>query len=626
MTDAIRELFELLAKKENTGSDYTGTITRVEGNTAYVRFNGSDITDTPVALSIGASEGDTVRVRVADGRAWLVGNDTAPPNDSSGVAYDLIRTNAYIRQLTTERIYGENGWINLLTGTFDYGNGALSWNGDHLTVKGAITATSGQIGPWNITSSAIYKVSSTWGSSTAGAAYFGNSGVSITDKFKVDANGALTATGATISGTLTAGKNSKIGPWTVTANSIYYGNSAYGNANGLYFGTSGLSLTDKFKVSSAGVLTATGATISGTITVGSGSIGGFTVSNSANTGTTANGGHCYTKSFYFQASNDTYEYEVGMKGSSGTGTLAFYVGRITKGAQWSTNTKVFSITNAGNLTATAGTIGPWTLSSSGFSNTTGTATTQIYPSYIYLSSSSGGVSCNISSSDIGLQNTSGTMTIMPTGINSVASVTTGTQFSVTCNATGGRSGRLLANATNGNGNFGLHDVGNNEWVLRSGSDGNVYIPHKLYCYGTEDATGRIPILSNTDSAGLVSTMSADSARLRVRGRWGGTTFSAHDFTWSGSDIRLKTDINKSKVNALDLIRQIDICEFKMQDVYHPVGMVADWIEELDPLLTSGGGYEEDGAPHYKSVDTFYLMGYVVKAIQELADKVSKFGG
>ena len=82
MTDAIRELFELLAKKENTGSDYTGTITRVDGNTAYVRFNGSDIDDTPVALSIGASEGDTVRVRVADGRAWLVGNDTAPPNDS----------------------------------------------------------------------------------------------------------------------------------------------------------------------------------------------------------------------------------------------------------------------------------------------------------------------------------------------------------------------------------------------------------------------------------------------------------------------------------------------------------------------------------------------------------------
>lgn len=620
MTDAIRELFELLARKENTGSDYTGTITRVDGNTAYVRFNGSDIDDTPVALSIGASEGDTVRVRVADGRAWLVGNDTAPPNDSSGVAYDLIRTNAYIRQLTTERIYGENGWINLLTGTFDYGNGALSWNGDHLTVKGAITATSGQIGPWNITSSAIYKVSSTWGSSTAGAAYFGNSGISITDKFKVDANGALTATGATISGTLTAGENSKIGPWTVTANSIYYGNATYGNANGLYFGTSGLSLTDKFKVSSAGALTCTGANISGTITVGSGSIGGFTVSNSANTGTTANGGHCYTNSLYAHCSDSTYEYEVGMKGDSGSATyLAFYVKRMAKGGSWSSTTTLFSVSNSGALTATAGTLGPWTLNSSGLSNTSGSITTQIYPNYIYLGSSS--KSLNMTSEDFYLQSSSGTLSMLPNKLtvtvpSDLASVV------VTCTSSTGRSGRLAANDAN----FGLYDIGKSEWVFRSGNDGNVYIPHKVYCFGTEDTTGRIPVLSNTNSAGLVSVLSANSTALAVRGTWGGSSFSAKNFTPASSDIRIKSDINKSKIRALDLIRQIDICEFKKEGAYQPIGMIADWIEELDPLLTVGGGYDENGAMNIKSVDTFYLMGYVVKAIQELADKVSKLGG
>lgn len=622
MTDAIRELFELLAKKENTGSDYTGTITRVDGNTAYVRFNGSNITDTPVALSIGASEGDTVRVRVADGRAWLVGNDTAPPNDSSGVAYDLIRTNAYIRQLTTERIYGENGWINLLTGTFDYGNGALSWNGERMNLKGAITATSGQIGPWNITSSAIYKVSSTWGSSAAGAAYFGNSGISITDKFKVDANGALTATGATISGTLTAGANSTIGPWTVTATSIYKTNSSWGSsaAGAAYFGNDGISITDKFKVSSAGVLTATGATISGTITVGSGSIGGFTVSNSANTGTTANGGHCYTNSLYAHCSDSTYEYEVGMKGDSGSPSyLAFYVGRIAKGAAWSTNTKTFSLGNNGSLTATSGTIGPWTLNSSGLSNTTSSVTTQIYPNYIYLGSSS--KSLNMTSEDFYLQSSSGTLSMLPNKLtvtvpSDLASVV------VTCTSSTGRSGRLAANDAN----FGLYDVGKSEWVFRSGNDGNVYIPHKVYCFGTEDTTGRIPILSNTNSAGLVSVLSANSTALAVRGTWGGSNFSAKNFTPASSDIRIKSDINKSKIRALDLIRQIDICEFKKEGVYQPIGMIADWIEELDPLLTVGGGYDDNGTMNIKSVDTFYLMGYVVKAIQELADKVSKLGG
>lgn len=155
MTDAIRELFELLTKKEKSGSDYTGTVTRVDGKTAYVQFDGSDITDTPVALSIGAKAGDSVRVRVADGRAWLVGNDDAPPNDSSEVGYELALTNALIRQLTTEQINGENGWINLLKGTFNYGNGALQWNGRELSLNGKVIAKSGEIGQWSISDNGL---------------------------------------------------------------------------------------------------------------------------------------------------------------------------------------------------------------------------------------------------------------------------------------------------------------------------------------------------------------------------------------------------------------------------------------------------------------------------------------
>lgn len=155
MTDAIRELFELLTKKEKSGSDYTGTVTRVDGKTAYVQFDGSDITDTPVALSIGAKAGDSVRVRVADGRAWLVGNDDAPPNDSSEVGYELALTNALIRQLTTEQINGENGWINLLQGTFNYGNGALQWNGRELSLNGKVIAKSGEIGQWSISDNGL---------------------------------------------------------------------------------------------------------------------------------------------------------------------------------------------------------------------------------------------------------------------------------------------------------------------------------------------------------------------------------------------------------------------------------------------------------------------------------------
>lgn len=625
MTDAIRELFELLAKKENNGSDYTGTITRVEGNTAYVRFTGSDITDTPVALSIGASEGDTVRVRVADGRAWLVGNDTAPPNDSSGVAYDLVRTNAYIQQLTTERIQGENGWINLLTGTFDYGAGALAWNGDHLTVRGSITATTGQIGPWNINSASIYKGSSTWGSSASGAAYFGDSGISITNKFKVDASG-----NATVSGTITAGAGSTIGPWAVSATAIYKTSATWGASGGRYFGDSGLSLSDAFKVTAAGALTCTGANITGDITASTGNIGGFHIINTSNNGTTSAGGHCYSTGMYAQASDSTYEYEVGMKGDSGSPNyLAFYVGRITKGAAWSTNTKVFSIANNGKLTATnadisgkvtatSGKIGPWSISTDGISSTSGSLVAHLYPNYLYFETSA--KTCSLSGEIITFTNSSGYSNMEPKSVS--VSATSG-QADVNVHYVGGRSGRLVANANN----FGLYDIGNTAWVLRSGNDGNTYITGKLYCIGTEDATGRQPVQSNTAAAGLVSVLSADSSALAVRGRWGSTTaFSTKNFTPAPSDIRIKTDINKSKIHALDLIRQIDICEFKKEGVYQPVGMIADWIEELDPLLTVGGGYDENGTMNIKSVDTFYLMGYVVKAIQELADKVSRVGG
>lgn len=83
---SIGDLAQLLKQNKRVGSDYTGVVTRVEGGTAYVRLTGSDIMDTPVVMSIDAKVGDTVRVRVKDGKAWIAGNDTAPPtNDTASI-------------------------------------------------------------------------------------------------------------------------------------------------------------------------------------------------------------------------------------------------------------------------------------------------------------------------------------------------------------------------------------------------------------------------------------------------------------------------------------------------------------------------------------------------------------
>ena len=143
-----------------------------------MQFDGSDIVDTPVRMSVGASPGDSVRVRVADGKAWITGNDSAPPNDSAEAMKEIEATNAHIDRIETENIVGDNGWINLKNGTFSYGGEALSWNGKILKVKGNIKTDSGEIGGWSISSDGFTKPSTGSYIQTTGLGYKnGSSGI-----------------------------------------------------------------------------------------------------------------------------------------------------------------------------------------------------------------------------------------------------------------------------------------------------------------------------------------------------------------------------------------------------------------------------------------------------------------
>lgn len=62
--------------------DTKATVRRIEDGKAYVHIPGG-VDETPVDLTIDAKAGDTVQVRVSGGRAWLVGNRTAPPTDDT---------------------------------------------------------------------------------------------------------------------------------------------------------------------------------------------------------------------------------------------------------------------------------------------------------------------------------------------------------------------------------------------------------------------------------------------------------------------------------------------------------------------------------------------------------------
>lgn len=93
-----------------------------------------------------------------------------------------------------------------------------------------------------------------------------------------------------------------------------------------------------------------------------------------------------------------------------------------------------------------------------------------------------------------------------------------------------------------------------------------------------------------------------------------------------SDIRLKNNIKNCEIDsALNIINKIKLHSFDWiySKEHQKIGFIADELEEIDPKLLLGGDTEEDGTVNYKSVDTFYLLGYLTKAVQELSQKVKE---
>lgn len=128
---------------------------------------------------------------------------------------------------------------------------------------------------------------------------------------------------------------------------------------------------------------------------------------------------------------------------------------------------------------------------------------------------------------------------------------------------------------------------------------------------------------NTNVSGTVITVSLPTS--------GGTLSVA------SSDIRLKEHIEDAVINALDVVNSIKFRQFDWKDTgkHQDIGFVVDELEEIDPhlKLDGTGGYVRDDLTdeekqnvenmNVKCVDTFYLMGYYGKAIQELYSIIQK---
>lgn len=183
-----------------------------------------------------------------------------------------------IRGSTNSIVYG----LNNITGALQAQN-MNTLNGEILTPRTitadkivANTITANEIAAQTITANniaagavtadkmsvtSLSAISANLGTITGGSLDIGSG------KFKVTGTGELTATGATISGNITA-KNGQIGVFNID-NALYTNANAFGTtANNIYIGSSGISLGTAFIVTNTGELTAT-----------SGTIGSYTIDN-----------------------------------------------------------------------------------------------------------------------------------------------------------------------------------------------------------------------------------------------------------------------------------------------------------------------------------------------------------
>lgn len=116
-----------------------------------------------------------------------------------------------------------------------YANGqeVMSISASGLTVKGNVQATTGTIGGFTISASAIWNNISSFGGSQSSGVYLGTNGIQLGQAFKVDSSGNVTATRLTVDTLYIGGSAVSAATLNARANN---GNSAYSwtNSNGSY--------------------------------------------------------------------------------------------------------------------------------------------------------------------------------------------------------------------------------------------------------------------------------------------------------------------------------------------------------------------------------------------------------
>ena len=128
------------------------------------------------------------------------------------------------------------GWVlDSTSHTWYAGNNqVMKVSASGLEVRGKVTATSGQIGNFNISANAIWNNISSFGGTQSSGVYLGTNGIQLGQNFKVDTSGNVTATRLTVDTLYIGGTAVSAATLNSRANSAYsstsYGGYCYSGA------------------------------------------------------------------------------------------------------------------------------------------------------------------------------------------------------------------------------------------------------------------------------------------------------------------------------------------------------------------------------------------------------------
>lgn len=125
MNEFVKEIASTMKESKTKAYDTVAKVLRIDEKTAYVHIDGG-ADETPTQMAINCKAGDTVKIRVSGGKAWITGNITAPPTDDSAAevaqraAKAVAKSYGEFADLTVENFKAVNADIeNLNTKKLD---------------------------------------------------------------------------------------------------------------------------------------------------------------------------------------------------------------------------------------------------------------------------------------------------------------------------------------------------------------------------------------------------------------------------------------------------------------------------------------------------------------------------